>query len=215
MHEYQFCFKTKFDQTILLGRRARNIPELLDHVRTVPRSSIYYHTHRFLQQHHYLSPEPPNDFAYWVTSVLGEDALGERISGIDILQSNSIDEFRAAIVALLLEYLDSSPRRVDVPAGGEFHFMASKTFVLPTPYEAHTLSDFKSAVSLVSIHALYYHIFDAHLRHEGGENDFSAFCREIGEPALAQEIARLDPYSQTLEGLRRTIIHLVENHDHH
>jgi hypothetical protein len=215
MDEHVFSFMTKFDQTILLGRSARNVPELLDHVRTVPRSSIYHHTHRFLQQHEYLAPEPSNDFAYWVSSVLGEDALGERLSGIDIIQAKSIEEFRASIVALLEEYLAGSPRRVDVPAGEEFYFMASKTFVLPTPFAAHTLADFKHAVALISVHSLYYHIFDAHVRHEGHENDFSVFCHELGEHALAESIARLDPYSHTLEGLRQRILTLVENHDQH
>src|SRR5216684_1005798 len=94
----QFHFKTKFDQTILLGKKAKTIPELLDHLRVVPEASIYHHTHRFLQQHHYLSPEPPNDFAYWVITVLSEDALGELLSSIDIIQFQRIDDLRKSIV---------------------------------------------------------------------------------------------------------------------
>ena len=86
----EFRFYTKFDQTILLGKKARNIPLLLDGVRSVPDASIYYHTHRFLQRHHYLSPEPPNDFAYWTAEVLGNDALSEQFSSIDIVQLNAI-----------------------------------------------------------------------------------------------------------------------------
>ena len=215
MNENQFCFKTKFDQTILLGRKARNIPEMLDHIRIVPGSSIYYHTHRFLQQHHYLSPEPPNDFAYWISTVLSEDALGERLSSIDIIQFKNIDDFRNTIINIIQEYLDSSSRRVDVPEGEEFYFMASKTFVLPTPYIAHTLTDFKNFVTIISIQSLYYHIFDSYLRHEHGENDFSIFFKNLGKNALAEEITRLDPYSQTLEGLRLKIIRLVEKYDQH
>src|ERR1700741_3453710 len=130
----QFCFKTKFDMTILLGKKAKNVSELLEHMRTVPASSIYYHTHRFLQQHHYLSPEPPNDFAYWVSKVLSEDALGERLSSIDIIQFNKIEDVRDTIVDIISTYLNSTPRRVDVPEGEEFYFMASKIFVLPTQY---------------------------------------------------------------------------------
>ena len=45
-----FTFKTKFDQTLLLGRSARNVGELLTHLREVPASSVYYHTHRYLEQ---------------------------------------------------------------------------------------------------------------------------------------------------------------------
>jgi hypothetical protein len=31
-------------------------------------------------QHQKLSPEPPNDFAHWVTTALQEDELGERLA---------------------------------------------------------------------------------------------------------------------------------------
>ena len=74
-----FHFFTKLEQTLLLGMRARTGAELLAGIQSVPESSIYFHTHRFLHQYHFLSPEPPNDFAYWVTHVLGDDALGEQL----------------------------------------------------------------------------------------------------------------------------------------
>src|ERR1043166_2145580 len=101
----EFRFYTKLDQTILLGRKASNVPGLLEGIKTIPESSIYFHTHRFLQQHHYLSPEPPNDFAYWVISVLSEDALGERLSSIDIIQFQHIADLRQTIVNVIEEYL--------------------------------------------------------------------------------------------------------------
>ncbi len=85
-----FQFNTKFDRTILLGKKARNVAALGHGVRTVPDGSIYFHTHKFLQQHHYLSPEPPNDFAYWTTHVLNEATLGEQLSSVDIIQFHSI-----------------------------------------------------------------------------------------------------------------------------
>jgi len=31
-------------------------------IRTTPDTSIYFHMYKFLQRHHYLFPEPPNDF---------------------------------------------------------------------------------------------------------------------------------------------------------
>jgi Family of unknown function (DUF5752) len=43
-----FHFFTKHDQVLLLGLRARTIQELLTDIRSVPDSSIYFHTHRFL-----------------------------------------------------------------------------------------------------------------------------------------------------------------------
>lgn len=77
----EFRFNTKLDQTILLGKKARNLAELLGGLRTAPDASIYFHTHNFLQRHHYLTPEPPNDLGYRVTNILNEDALGERLFG--------------------------------------------------------------------------------------------------------------------------------------
>ena len=82
MEPFRFC--TKLDQTLLLGRRAKNIGELLEGIKAVPQSSIYYNTHRFLQAHHYLTPEPSNDFAYWITDVVNERILGEKLSSLDM-----------------------------------------------------------------------------------------------------------------------------------
>ncbi len=91
--------------TLLLGRKAKNATELYAGLREVPATSVYFHTHRFLQQHHYLSPEPPNDFAYWVTNVLNDDILGERLASIDIMQFVSIEDIRQRFLTLLEEYL--------------------------------------------------------------------------------------------------------------
>lgn len=66
-----FRFSTQGSIPELTGLKAANLQQLLDSVKTVPGSVIYHHTHRFLLQHQYLSPEPPNDFAYWITGILG------------------------------------------------------------------------------------------------------------------------------------------------
>lgn len=211
----EFHFKTKFDQTILLGIKAKKVSELLECVRTVPGSSIYFHTHKFLQQHHYLSPEPPNDFAFWVTTVLSEDALGEDLSSVDVIQFRSIEDLRQSIIQVIERYLSSSNRNIEAPSGEEFYFMALKTFVVPTPYTAHTLTDFKNFLHMVSVQSLYYHIFDARLRLEQAENDFSVYFRKLGHTELADKILRLDPYTHTLEGLKQKIIKLVEQYDRH
>jgi uncharacterized protein DUF5752 len=211
----EFRFNTKLDQTILLGTKAKNIPELLNGLRSAPDASIYFHTHKFLQQHHYLSPEPPNDFAYWVTSILNEAALGERLSSIDIIQFDKISRLRKRFVEIIEDYLETSHRSVDAPAGQEFFFMSAQTFVFATPYVALNLTEFKEILRKVSIHSLYYHVFDAALRLKQGENDFSVWFRRMGEPSLADEVLRLNPYTYTLESLRQKLIHLVGQYGQH
>jgi hypothetical protein len=207
-----FRFMTKSDLSVLLGRKARNAVELHAGLREVPAMSVYFHTHRFLQQHHYLSPEPPNDFAYWVTNVLNDDILGERLASIDIMQFVSIEEIRQQFLSLLEEYLKSAERIIDCPRGEEFHFMSCQVFAFPTPYVATTLGEFRDMVEKVSIESIYYHMFDARMRPEFGNNDFSIWLRDSGYPDLATAIQALDPYSRTLEGLRKAVIKLIENH---
>jgi hypothetical protein len=207
-----FQFFTKVDQTLLLGLRAKTIEELLNGIRTVQDSSIYFHTHHFLQQHHFLSPEPPNDFAYWVTEVLGDDILGEQLWSVDTVQFNSIADLRARFISILENALAESPRRIEAPRGQEFYFMAARTFVLPTGYSARDLSEFAEHLNKVSVNSIYFHMFDAKLRLKTGENDFSRWFRDLRKTALADAIKRMDPYSYTLDGLRQRISDSVKRY---
>jgi len=210
-----FNFNTKLDQTLLLGVRANTIEKLLAGVKSVPDSSIYFHTHRFLNQHQYLSPEPPNDFAYWVSNILGDDVLGERLWSVDIVRFNSIHELRQNLITILESYLASAPRKIQSQEGEEFHFMASRTFVLPTRHAARDLKEFAEVLGKVSIQSIYFHVFDAKLRLKHGENDFSRWFRSLGKTELADASRRLDPYSHTLDGLRHELITLVKKYDSH
>lgn len=211
-HMSQFRFCAKLDQTILLGKRAGTLPELLEGIRTVPKSSIYYHTHRFLQAHHYLTPEPSNDFAYWCTEVLNDVLLGEQLSSIDIVGFNNIADLQARLAEIVAGQIRGRQRTSEAPPGEEFHFMASRLFVMQTQHVATTLAEFREMLKLVSTDSLYYHIFDAKLRLGNGENDFSSWFRDLGNPALADEVTHLDPYTYTLEGLRKRLIVLVTKH---
>lgn len=208
-----FHFFTKVDQTLLLGLRAKTIQELLIGIRSVPDSSIYFHTHRFLHQHHFLSPEPPNDFAYWVTNVLGDDALGERLWSVDIVRFEDIAGLRAKLIAIFESHLAATERKIECLAGEEFHFMACRTFVLPTGYVARNLKEFSKLLRKVSINSVYFHVFDAKMRLKSGENDFSRWFRGLGKTALANETKRLDPYAYTLDGLRQQIVALADRYD--
>jgi hypothetical protein len=208
--ESTFIFYTRLNLVELMGRSACNLSDLLDGIRTIPGSSVYYHTHRFLQQHHYLSPEPPNDFAFWVTQSLGLDALGEKLSSIDTVQFRRLSELREAFVRILAEHLENQPSTLAAcPEGEEFHFMSCRTFILPTQKQAATVGEFIEILKTISVDSLYYHMFESRLHLERGDNDFSVWFAGRGLDKLAREIARLDPYTITLEGLRNKIIRLV------
>lgn len=212
---HPFVFYTRHNLTELLGIKASNLSQLLKYIKEVPGSSIYHHTHRFLQIHLYLSPEPPNDFSYWVSNIMREEELAERLACIDIIQYSSIRELREKLAITIENYLKQNPkaRQRYAKEGQEFYFMKSISFVLPTRYVATNLNEFLKALKEVSIHSIYFHIFEARIRLEKGDNDFSFWLRtSLGEYKLAEDISRIDPYTFTLEGLRKKLISMVEEH---
>jgi len=94
----------------------------------------------------------------------------------------------------------------------QFHFIKTISFVFPTPYVARNLLEFVDVLKKITINSIYFHVFEAKLRLEKGVNDFSHWIdTSCARPDLAQELARLDPYTHTLEGLRKKIIQLIEN----
>jgi len=160
-----------------------------------------------------LSPEPPNDFAYWVSEVLGEDELGEKLASIDTIQFSTVRGLRDKIVATIEDYLENniSAKMKFAGEGEEFHFIKSVSFVLPTNYIAHNLREFADIIKNITIDAIYFHIFESRLRLEKKTNDFSNWIEtSIGDKKLSDKISKLDPYTHTLEDLRKTIIRIVE-----
>jgi hypothetical protein len=208
-----FKFYTRLHLSELTGLKAWNLAELEDLLRKVPGSVIYHHTHRFLQQHQYLSPEPPNDFAYWVSEVLGEEMLGEQLASIDTIQFSRIRGLREKIIETVHQYVESNPsaRLKFADSGEEFHFMKSISFVLPTVHVANNLDEFVMVLEKIGIDSIYFHIFEARLRLQRAQNDFSHwFETSLGNKELATEISRLDPYTHTLEDLRRTMVKIIK-----
>lgn len=208
---FKFC--TRLHLSELTGLRATTLGQLLELVREVPGASIYHHTHRFLQQHQYLSPEPPNDFAFWATDTLGEGELGERLVSIDTIQYSTIRGLREKIASVVEDYLEENPlaKLKFARSGEEFHFIKSISFVLPTNYAVNDLREFADTLKKVTIDSIYFHVFEARLRLEKGDNDFSNWIgNSIGDKELACDIAGIDPYTHTLEGLRNLLVKRIE-----
>lgn len=206
-----FHFYTRQTLTYLTGRRASTLDELLAGIKEATEASIYHHTHHFLAQHEFLSPEPPNDFAYWITNILQDKRLGEEVASIDLREYSSLQEIRSATISVIEQGQTGGDRRskLHAPPGEEFHFMEAKSFVFPTRHVAHNLEEFRDCLARVSIHSIYFHVFEARLRE--GSSDFSLWLStSLQEEALARDFLRFDPYTQTLENLRLTLIRLVE-----
>jgi len=208
-----FRFYTRLHLSELTGLRSTTLVQLVKLIKEVPGSCIYHHTHRFLQQHQFFSPEPPNDFAYWVTEILGEKELGERLASIDIMQFSRIHDLREKIISVIEEYLKEErfARLKFAREGEEFHFIKSVSFVIPTNYVVDNLADFVEIMKKITFDSIYFHIFEARLRLEKKTNDFSFWIeRSIGDKELADELTDLDPYTRTLDDLRAAIINIID-----
>ncbi len=199
----------------LTGLKASNLRELVDILKTVPDSVVYYHTHNFIEEHHYLTPEPANDFSVWVSDALDDDILGERLAAIDTFEFTSLAALKDRLVSIIEEDLGQAAQHLhghrEAPEGREFNFIKSISVIVPTNYIVHDLREFLEALQVISLSSLYFHIFEARLRLGKGQNDFSAWLESsLDEKELAQDVARLDPYNYTLEGLRSLLIQLIE-----
>jgi len=205
-----FEFRTRLTVPKLTRRSATTVAELARHLREVPTSVVFQHTHHFLVQHQELSPEPPNDFAYWVATVLQEDELGERLAAVDTVRFASLDALQARLLEILDGHVAGGKNHRAAPDDELFHFKDAVSVVLPTGHRASTIPEFRAALERVSTASISYHLFESRLRLGAEDNDFSAWLeREMDLPTVARSIRALDPYTYTLEGLRRALLGLV------
>jgi len=208
-HTEGFVFQTERRLVALTGLRASNLDGLLQGLKQVPGSSIFYHTHHMYLSHHFETPSFSNDYALWTSEALQEERLGEQLSAIDLLSFTSIRALRAAIISTIEKgILENGRRQRECPPNDEFHFCRSKSFIMPTGIGAANPEEFFRVLPGVSNVSLFFHFFEARLRLERPTNDFSQWLEWRGETRLAKAIDDLDPYSVTLDELKREIIEL-------
>jgi len=128
-----------------------------------------------------------------------------------LFKFHNIEALREKFCNVFKKYLEGGLSLRNCIPGEEFRFLSSRIFILPTPFFAKDLKEFALCLEKVTIHSIYFHVFEARLRLKKPDNDFSCWLRGIGFLSLASKISRLDPYTYTLEGLRKKMIILVKN----
>jgi small-conductance mechanosensitive channel len=206
-----FQFSTRLHLRELTGSSASNLSQLVSKLKEVSEAVVYYHTHSFVEEYQFLTPQPANDFALWVQDALGYDVLAERLASIDTFEFSTIEALRQMITGVIQDFLAQTAHEREAPLGNEFHFIKSISIILPTSYVAHNLREFVGILRRISIGSLYFHIFEARLRLHRSANDFSLWFEDcLGEKELAEQVTSLDPYNYTMENLREIIIRLCE-----
>ena len=196
-----------------IGReKANNIQELLEAIRNCADASIFQHVFQTLEEHHFIREGFSNDFSHWVFAACNEVELAERLAAIDVREFTSIPMLRERLVHVIENYLQKNPRAGTRAAMEPFYMMAADLVVVPTPYVARNLEEFTETLRKVSIHTIYYHFIDARLRLKLNNNDFSVWLeQELDLGQAADHLNRIDIYTSTLEGVRRSIVKVIES----
>jgi hypothetical protein len=208
--EKPFYFNTS-ENLLRIGRqKASNISELAHTMKTCPEDSIFQHTFRTLQEHHFIRQGFSNDFAHWTLSACHEPALAEQLASVDVREFTAIDGLRKRMVEILDEFLQNHSNSGSRPADEPFYFCASDVVVLPTPFAPDSLPGFLDGLNQVGIHSIHHHFIEARLRLQRMTNDFSHWLeREVGLTEAAESIEHIDIYTNTMEGVRRQIARII------
>jgi hypothetical protein len=195
-----------------IGReRAATLAEFREALHNCADESIFQHTFRTLQEHHFIRQGFSNDFAHWAYTDCNEVGLGERLAALDVRSFTSIADLRQRIMQIVDDYVQGHPRAAGQAARKPFYFCASDTVVVPTELVVRTLPEFISALARVPIHSIHHHFIEARLRLKLQSNDFSIWLeKELGLSDLATRINRIDIYTSTLEGVRQQIIRILK-----
>jgi uncharacterized protein DUF5752 len=205
-----FYFNTS-EHLLRIGRfRADNLSELLQALRQCPDASIFQHTFRTLQEHHFIRQGYSNDFAHWALTACHEPILAEQLAAVDVREFTDIAGLRERMIDIVEDFLQQNPRPQPRPANEPFYFCAADLVVLPTIFVPDSLPGFLDGLRQVSIHSIHHHFIEARLRLKRMTNDFSQWLeKEIGLKQAAQAIERIDIYTNTMEGVRHQIARIV------
>jgi hypothetical protein len=206
-----FYFNTS-ENLIRIGRqKATNVSELWQALQTCPDDSIFQHTFRTLQEHHFIRQGFSNDFAHWCLSACNEPVLAEQLASVDVREFTAIEGLRRRMVGIVDAFLQQHPQSGAKPAHESFYFCASSIVVLPAQFAPDTLRGFVSGLRQVSVHSIHHHFIEARLRLHRMSNDFSTWLeQEVGLTRVAESIERIDIYTNTMEGVRQQIANIVE-----
>ena len=195
----------------MLGRRAYDERELLEHLEEVPLDSLYFHTHSCVLRDRTLPGAYPNDFATWAAIQVRDRVLGEKLGIIDPQDFADLESLRTEVVSLIDDHLSEVRSVPRIMFGEPFYFMQSRILEIATGVKVRSLVEFRDALRDVNAAVVYLHVVEARGRKARRRNDFAAWIEEqLGLPELAASVARLNPFPFGLEEVRRRLIGLCD-----
>jgi len=206
-----FYFNTSAHLLRITTQKANTLAEFLAALRACSDDSIFQHTFRTLQEHHFIREGFSNDFAHWVLTACNEPGLAEQLAGVDVREFTSLGELRVRFIQIVEKHLQLNPSDGARMAEETFYFCASEIEVVPTNFVAETMQDFAKGLREVSVHSIHHHFIEARLRLHLMSNDFSQWLHEdVGLTDAARALNRIDIYTTTLEDVRGQMVRILE-----
>ena len=206
-----FYFNTSAHLLRITTQKANTLAEFLAALRVCPDDSIFQHTFRTLQEHHFIREGFSNDFAHWVLTACNEPGLAEQLASVDVREFTSLSELRERFIQIVEKHLQLNPADGPRMAEETFYFCAADIVVMPTNFVAQTMQDFAKGLREVSVHSIHHHFIEARLRLHLMSNDFSQWLHEdVGLTDTARALNRIDIYTATLEDVRGQMIRILE-----
>jgi hypothetical protein len=206
-----FYFNTSAHLVRITRQKANTLSEFLDALRECPEGSIFQHSFRTLQEHHFIREGFSNDFAHWAVSACNEPSLAEGLASVDVREFTSVTDLRGRFIQIVSDFLQRTPGAATRAARETFYFCASESVVIPANFVANTLKEFAEGLRGVTVHCIHHHFIEARLRIKLMSNDFSQWLYEdMGLTEAARQLNRIDIYTMTLEDVRKQIVRIVE-----
>lgn len=152
-----------------------------------------------------------NDFAQWALASANRSELAEQLAALDIRDYLSIAELRSDLRRVVGEYCAAFPQFASQTSLERFYFCEGVEVTVPLGLEARTLEEFRSGVEKLSHASFYFHFISSRLRLQLRTNDFSLWLESnLGLKSLAENVNRIDIYTNTLDSAREKLIRLTE-----
>ena len=209
--EKPFEFFTVSYLTRIGNQSAGTIEELRQGLQQCSDASIFFHTFQTLGAHHFLTENFSNDFAQWAMADANRNDLGELLASLDIRDYVSIAALRSDLCRVVGDYCGANRAFAEQAALERFYFCESAEVTLPFGLTARTLEEFREGVAHLSHASFYFHFISSRLRLQLQTNDFSHWLADgLGLHALAENVNRIDIYTNTLDSARAKMLRLID-----
>jgi Family of unknown function (DUF5752) len=209
--ETPFEFVTSSYLTRIGNQSAGTLAELLAGLEQCSDASIFHHTFQTLGSHHFLTEGFSNDFAQWVLSATNRNDLAEQLATLDVRDYMSIAAVRSDLCRVVRDFCTAQPQFASQSGLERFYFCESVEVTVPMGRSARTLDEFREGLEHISHAGFYFHFISSRLRLQLRTNDFSRWlCDSLGLRTLADNVNRIDIYTNTLDSARAKMLRLID-----